>query len=126
MRVERSLLGAYPSEGTGKTEYAKSQNPSLTPMTDEAHGTRDELLEKTFNKNNDERNLDEKLDQLNQAAELFGKAIRFEKHEETGRMIIRVVSTADDKVISEIPPRKILDTLARIEQTIGLLFDEKG
>ncbi|HOP74677.1 MAG TPA: flagellar protein FlaG [Bacillota bacterium] len=126
MRVERSLLGAYPSEGSGKTEYAKSLNPSAASIKDEAaHNASDELAEKAFNKNADDRNIDEKLEQLNQTAELFNKAIRFDKHEETGRTIIRVVNTENDEVISEIPPQKILDILARIEQTIGLLFDEK-
>jgi len=127
MRVERSLLGAYPSEGNGKAEYAKAMNPSAAAMKDEtARNINNELTEKAFNKNADERNIDEKLEQLNQTVKLFDKAIRFEKHEGTGRTIIRVVNTEDDEIISEIPPQKILDILARIEQTIGLLFDEKG
>ena len=39
--------------------------------------------------------------------------------------MVQVIEKATDEVISEIPPEKILDLVARIEEMIGLIVDQR-
>lgn len=67
----------------------------------------------------------EKVEQLNETAQLFNKKLHFEIHEETQRIMVQVMYADTGEVIREIPPQRILDLLARIEQALGILVDEK-
>lgn len=69
--------------------------------------------------------LGEKVEQLNQTAQLFNKKLHFEIHEETQRIMVQVMYADSGEVIREIPPQRILDLLARIEQELGILLDEQ-
>jgi flagellar protein FlaG len=74
------------------------------------------------------RLLDEKTNQLNRAMEIFNKRLRFEVHDETERIMVKILEKRvdnTDEVIREIPPERVLDMLARIEEMIGLLIDER-
>jgi len=51
--------------------------------------------------------------------------LSFRIHEGSGRMMVQVVDGETGEVIKEIPPREILDTVARIMQFVGLLLDRK-
>ncbi|HHU83268.1 MAG TPA: flagellar protein FlaG [Firmicutes bacterium] len=72
--------------------------------------------------------LEEKTGQLNRALEIFNKRLRFEVHDETERIMVKILEKRvdnTDEVIREIPPERVLDMLARIEEMIGLLIDER-
>jgi flagellar protein FlaG len=56
---------------------------------------------------------------------LFNKKLRFSVNEEIGRVIVKVFDGETDKLIKEIPPVEIQRLVARIKETIGLLFDEQ-
>ena len=45
-------------------------------------------------------------------------------HEETGDIMVKVISEKDGKVIREVPPEKFLDLAAKIEEFVGSLFNE--
>jgi flagellar protein FlaG len=62
---------------------------------------------------------------LNKAAHLFQKRLAFSVHEGSHRIMVKVIDAATDTVIREIPPEKVLDTYARIEEAVGLLVDEE-
>ncbi|MFZ3046205.1 MAG: flagellar protein FlaG [Desulfatirhabdiaceae bacterium] len=51
--------------------------------------------------------------------------LKFSQHKESGRMMIRVVEAGTDKVIREIPPESFLDLVVKMEQMIGLLYDQR-
>jgi uncharacterized FlaG/YvyC family protein len=51
--------------------------------------------------------------------------LEFSHHEESGKMIVRVVEKGTGKVIREIPSEEFLDLSARMDHMIGLLFDKK-
>lgn len=44
-------------------------------------------------------------------------------HEATNRIIVRVVDTKTEEVLRELPPESRLDTLAKMQEFIGILFD---
>jgi flagellar protein FlaG len=62
---------------------------------------------------------------LEQTFRLFNKRLQFSVNEEIDRVIVKVVDATTDKVIKEIPPEEMQRLIARIKETIGLLFDEK-
>lgn len=51
---------------------------------------------------------------------------KFEVHEGTGRLMVNLINTKTKEVIKEIPPEKILDLVANIWESIGILVDERG
>jgi flagellar protein FlaG len=62
---------------------------------------------------------------LEQTFRLFNKRLRFSVNEEIGRVVVKVLDAETDKLIKEIPPAEIQRLIARIKETIGLLFDEQ-
>ena len=89
---------------------------------------RREAKKEEFSQNELLRLLDEKTNQLNRAMEIFNKRLRFEVHEETERIMVKILEKKagnTDEVIKEIPPERVLDMLARLEEMIGLLIDER-
>ncbi|MCR1933684.1 flagellar protein FlaG [Clostridium tepidum] len=66
------------------------------------------------------------VDKLNKLLE--GKDIRLE-YEIYGKfrdLTIRLIDTKTDEVIKEIPPRKIIDMVAKLCEMAGVLVDEKA
>ncbi|HKM43650.1 MAG TPA: flagellar protein FlaG [Limnochordia bacterium] len=66
------------------------------------------------------------VESINDAVEHINRSLRFSVHEDTQRIIVRVVNTRTDEVIKELPPEDVLDTVARIREMIGLLIDERA
>ncbi len=52
--------------------------------------------------------------------------LRFHVHQASGKVVVTVTDEATGKVIREIPPRDALDLAERLDEMIGLLFDQKG
>ena len=47
-------------------------------------------------------------------------------HEDTQRVMIKIIDKDSKKVLKEIPPEKKLDMLAKLWKMAGILVDEKG
>lgn len=124
MRVERIQPEIRQAEGSVvknniQNEQGKLLEPFLTPLSRFVQQTKEEEETTSLER------LEEKVKQLNETVEIFHKRIHFQIHEETNRIMVQVIEKATDEVISEIPPEKILDLVARIEEMIGLLVDER-
>ena len=52
--------------------------------------------------------------------------LHFSVHKLSGKMMVTVKDASTGDVIREIPPSEILDIAARLEEMVGLLFDQKG
>ena len=63
--------------------------------------------------------------QLNEFLKKMDASLEFEIHEKTDRLIVKFVDKKEDKVIKEFPPRELLDTLAAIQEYVGILLDKK-
>jgi flagellar protein FlaG len=50
----------------------------------------------------------------------------FSRHEGTGKTMIKVVNKDTGDVIREIPPEKALDMAAKMDEMLGILFDQKA
>jgi len=51
--------------------------------------------------------------------------LHFSVHETTGRTVVRVVDKETEKLIREIPPEEFLNLAAKLEEMVGIIFDEK-
>jgi flagellar protein FlaG len=51
--------------------------------------------------------------------------LRFSKHNDSGRTIIKVLDKENDQVIREIPAEDVLNLAAKMEEMIGILFDKE-
>lgn len=71
-----------------------------------------------------EREQREQLQEVLKKTTGAGRYLRFDKHEQTGKWIVRVCDSRTDAVVKEIPPEKILDVVSRICELAGLLVDE--
>ena len=65
------------------------------------------------------------LDTLREAFRLFNRHLKFSVNKEIDRVVVKVIDGTTDKVIKEIPPEEIQKLVARIKETIGILFDEE-
>jgi flagellar protein FlaG len=82
---------------------------------------------KEENKNGLEKvEIESAVESINDAMEHINRALRFSIHEDTQRVMVKVVNIRTDEVIKELPPEDVLDTVARIREMIGLLIDERA
>ncbi len=77
--------------------------------------------ESTYNEDEIKRS----LEILQQTFYIFNRKLKFSINREINRIVVKVIDGTTDKVIKEIPPDEIQRLVARIKETIGLLFDEK-
>jgi flagellar protein FlaG len=69
--------------------------------------------------------LEEQVEKINTAAQTFNTGLRFRIHEESERVMVEVVDLDENEVIKEIPPEKILNMVAQIQNIIGLFIDTR-
>jgi flagellar protein FlaG len=69
--------------------------------------------------------LEKNLDILRDAFQMFNRRLKFSVNKEIDRVVVKVLDGTTDKVIKEIPPEEIQRLVARIRETIGILFDEE-
>lgn len=52
--------------------------------------------------------------------------LQFSVHKASGRMMIIVREGSTGKVIREIPPKEVLDLVAKFDEMVGMLLDKRG
>lgn len=53
------------------------------------------------------------------------RSLNIQVNSETGRVVVRVISEEDGRTIREIPPEEVLNLAAKMEEMMGLLFNER-
>ena len=71
------------------------------------------------------QDIDKNIDILREAFQMFNRRLKFSVNKEIDRVVVKVVDGTTDKVIKEIPPEEIQRLVARIRETIGILFDQE-
>jgi len=51
--------------------------------------------------------------------------LKFEIHEKTNDIIVKIIKDDTGEVLKEIPPKKILDMVATMMEVFGLFIDER-
>jgi uncharacterized FlaG/YvyC family protein len=61
----------------------------------------------------------------NKKAEPVYLEFQYQIHDKTNRLMISVINTQTQEVVREIPPEKVLDSLAKMWEMAGVLLDER-
>lgn len=76
-----------------------------------------------------ERSTRDKIERVAQAMDEYVKSnargLSIQVNQGTGDVIVRVISKEDGRTIREIPAEEILNLAAKMEEMMGLLFNEK-
>ena len=72
-----------------------------------------------------EEDVKESVKDVNDIVKKVKEDLAFELHDETDRMMVKVIDRKTKEVIKELPPEEMLDLSARIHEMVGLLIDEK-
>lgn len=65
------------------------------------------------------------VDDTNRALEGYNRRFEITVHEGTNAVMVKVIDTATEEVIREIPPEKILDMVAALWEMAGIIIDRK-
>jgi len=52
--------------------------------------------------------------------------LAFTVHKATGKIMVTVMEASTGEVIREIPPSEMLNLAAKLQEMVGLIFDQKG
>jgi flagellar protein FlaG len=104
---------------TGKTETQVNtgNETELNAAPKVENAEQEELLSR--------EELDKKVEQMNQTAQIFNKRMHFRIHEDTGRVMVKILNSDTGEVLAEIPSEKLLDMVARMEEMVGTIIDTR-
>ncbi|MDR5659794.1 flagellar protein FlaG [Serpentinicella sp. ANB-PHB4] len=72
-----------------------------------------------------EEELTKAIEKANKGFEPFGRQFERAVHEDTNRVMVKVIDASTEEVIREIPPEKVLDMVAYMLEFAGILVDER-
>lgn len=125
--VETRSSTVLPFKSPSKGEEAKVYDLKQVEkkQTDKRQGKVEEVPLEELKKNQEEVS-QEMLDELaNDIEILHSIGLSFSRHEDSGRTMVSVMNRDTDEVIRQIPSEDLLDMAVRMEEMVGLLFDEK-
>lgn len=71
------------------------------------------------------REAESAITKINQTTEAFNIGLRFKLHEASDRVMVQIIDVEENEIIKEIPPEKLLNLAAQIQDMIGLMLDTK-
>ena len=78
------------------------------------------------NKKQDVDFLQDVLEVAQNHLHVSGVSLSFSVHEATGRIKVVVTDKGTGDLIREIPPDQVLNLMAKIDEMMGILYDEKA
>lgn len=73
----------------------------------------------------DNRDLKEAVDLANKALFKNNTHLKFQIHEKTKEVMVKIINDESGEVVKEIPPEKMLDMVAKLWEVAGILIDER-
>jgi flagellar protein FlaG len=73
-----------------------------------------------------EKELEHAVEKLNKFLEDNRTHAEYEIHDKLNDIMIKIIDDKSGEVIQEIPSKKILDTVAKMMEMVGVLFDKKA
>lgn len=64
-------------------------------------------------------------DKLNRFMSFIDKRLRFDIHETSDQIMVRVIDQDTEDVLNEMPPKRVLELLDSLMDIAGLLIDQK-
>ncbi|MFL0269672.1 flagellar protein FlaG [Candidatus Clostridium radicumherbarum] len=73
-----------------------------------------------------EKNINKAIDKINKFLEDNKTHAEYEIHDKFKDIMIKIVDDKTGQVIQELPPKKLLDMVAKMCELVGVLFDKKA
>lgn len=116
------------AEVTQYTDYiSNEENLSKNSMVQKS-STEEEVFanqNKNEKENFTKEDLDKAVKKLNKFLEDEKTHAEYEKHKDLGTIMVRIVDDETEKVVIELPPKKVLDMIASMCKQVGLI-DKKA
>ena len=124
MRVYGSVYGGRHNDvlaniGQKHTGAKEAETPK------EEINERNKLITEKSMKELDKEDAKSILGDLEEFEKFIDMGFSFQIHEGTDRVRVEVIDIANDEIIREIPPEKILDIVSGLKDLVGLFLDEK-
>lgn len=111
--------GGVDSVNVSKTAEVKSDNLEKAVKKDVENKETKETKEKIT-----PEKLDEALKSLNKGAEIVQSGLKFEKEEDAGEWVVKVIKVDDGEVIRQYPSEETLKIVKGIKEMLGAIFDK--
>jgi len=113
--------------GTNRQNFRSENNSrNKTNTINDIKGQPDSLQEQNeYTQQKLEEDVKESVKDINDIVKNVKEDLSFEIHDETERMMVKVIDIKTKEIIKELPPEEMLDLSARIHKMVGLLIDEK-
>lgn len=95
-------------------QAVRNERPNIE-KADNSSRRRDEL---------NPENIRRTVDELNRLTGNFNEKVQFGFHENSNRIVIKIIDKDTNEVVSEIPSKYSLKLLEHIQESIGLFIDE--
>lgn len=73
-----------------------------------------------------EKDIKKAVEKLNKFLEDDNTHAEYAVHDKFGDIMIKIVDDKTKAVIMEVPPKKILDLVAKLCESVGVVFDKKA
>ncbi|MGE5507512.1 MAG: flagellar protein FlaG [Chitinophagales bacterium] len=124
------LPSASPSPEVARGAPYQSERPKATPtepmVKQEGAGEPRPAEKSAEQRKAESAEVASVLEKLNIVMNAMSIQARFEVHQPTKEIMVRVINVESGQLIREIPPKKILDMVAKMQELVGLLVDERG
>ncbi|MEG0642052.1 MAG: flagellar protein FlaG [Clostridium sp.] len=77
-----------------------------------------------INKEN-KKDLEIKVEKANKIISSEGTHLKFEIHQKTHDVMVKIIDSDTGKVLRELPPEKLIDMIAKICEMAGLFVDKR-
>lgn len=69
--------------------------------------------------------VEQATEKLNRLMGLVERRLKFEVHDKSNRVMVKIIDEKSGEILREVPPKKILDMLSSFAEYVGLLVDKK-
>ena len=107
--------------GSDREVQRNGENESLQKIEEKQRQKVEEAL-----KNISKEDIEDITKKLIKTMKAFDIELQFEVYKPTNDIMVKIYDSKTKKVIREIPPKKVLDMVAKMLEMVGLLVDEKA
>lgn len=104
---------------------AMTQTPRMKSNDKGADGLVDNQVDMPLKKEINKDELNSAVDRANRVLFKNDTHLKFEIHEKTKDIMVKVINNETGETLKEFPPEKILDMVAKLWEIAGLFVDEK-
>lgn len=113
------------SSGSNPTPVAQTEQTNQVTVVNSDPNQNQTQDARTNNKIN-EKELIKAVDRLNKFIEPDDITVTYDVHPQFKDLMIKIIDKSTGNVISEVPPKKILDMVAKMCELAGVIFDKKA